>query len=97
LHVSKSPKQKYESIDVCGVADENSLSGSVTFSDEARNNSAGCILCIKSIAQLLAGRIVLLLQGKSLQNKSIPLVLKGVKKRGDGGLGRESRRGCLWA
>ena len=36
------------------------LSGSVAFSEETRNDAAGCVLCIEGIAQLLPGVVVLL-------------------------------------
>lgn len=67
------------------------LSCSVALPHETCNDATGRVLAIEGIAQLLASRVVLLLEGESLKDKCVPFVLKGNQQRGYGGVGRGSR------
>ena len=69
------------------------LSGGVTLADETCNDSAGGVLGVERVAQLLTRGIQLLLGVVCAENECVPFVLEQVEERGDGRVRWGPRRG----
>ena len=71
-----SALQKEQLSDKDGMKEDISLlSCTVSFTNKTCNNSAGGVLGIESITELLSSSVILLLQGKSLEDEGVVLIL----------------------
>lgn len=62
-----------------------SFSGSSDFLGETGNDTAGGIVLVQSVRQLLAGCLQLLAQSEAVQHDCIPLILQGFQNGRDAG------------
>lgn len=62
-----------------------SFSGSSDFLGETGNDTAGSIMLVQRVGQLLAGGLQLLAQGEAVEHDCVPLILQGFQNGWDAG------------
>ena len=62
-----------------------SVSGFVSLLDETSNDSAGGLVLVESLGELLTNVVELLLEGEGFQHKAVPFVLEGIEESWDTG------------